>query len=451
MKRMEVGFVALATIVLVGSVLGLAFVESDERDDPGAQLDVELPDVHSFEPTDEPGVATVNGDRFESVQRAVDVADPGDTVALEGRFDERVTVDTPGITLASGDGMAVIDGGGEGTVLRIEADEVTVDGVWVRNSGFDTTAEDAGVWIAGANATVVDSRITEITFGVWVDDVDDAVLRGNTVVGHPDVFPPAQRGNGIHLYRTDGTVVEDNAITAVRDGIYFSFATEVLARDNRMWDTRFGVHYMYSDDCALVNNVAVGNDVGYALMVSSDLEILDNVAVDNRGPSGQGILILQIDDARIAGNEVVGNVNGFHVDNSQRIDLEDNLILRNELGISVTTGSTLASVAGNSFVQNDRQVLTPIRAQQHWDGNYWSDASAADLTGDGRSEVRHQPEGIVETLIYEHPEVLVFAESPAFDAIRLAESSFPVVESPGVVDDRPLVESDHDWRRYDAD
>jgi nitrous oxidase accessory protein len=63
--------------------------------------------------------------------------------------------------------------------------------------------------------------------------------------------------------------------------------------------------------------------------------------------------------------------------------------------------------------------------------------------------VRHRPAGLVEYLETEQPQAAVFAASPAFDAVRLAESSFPVVEAPGIVDQRPLAEPHHDdWRKY---
>jgi len=64
------------------------------------------------------------------------------------------------------------------------------------------------------------------------------------------------------------------------------------------------------------------------------------------------------------------------------------------------------------------------------------------------SEIRYRPSGLVEHITAEHPQAAVFANSPSFEAIRLAESSFPVIEAPGVIDRKPLVESPHDWQQY---
>ncbi|MDY7081128.1 MAG: nitrous oxide reductase family maturation protein NosD, partial [Halobacteria archaeon] len=82
-------------------------------------------------------------------------------------------------------------------------------------------------------------------------------------------------------------------------------------------------------------------------------------------------------------------------------------------------------------------------------GNYWSGARTVDMNNDGVSEVRYKPSGFVEYMMRKHPQAAVFANSPAFDAVRMAESSFPVIRSPGIVDYHPLTKPPHEnWRKY---
>ncbi|MUW15974.1 nitrous oxide reductase family maturation protein NosD, partial [Halorubrum sp. CBA1125] len=347
---------------------------------------------------------------------------------------------------------AVLDGGGEGRVLTIAGEDVTVSGLWIRGSGSAVNDEDAGVFVAGENATVETVRITDTAYGIWVNGADDALIENVRIDGRADVYPVTDRGNGIHLYETEGTVVRDSEITHARDGIYFSWATEVLAENNTIRHTRYGVHYMYSDDNRLVDNVAADNGVGYALMVSEGLTVANNTAVRNDDTSGHGIMAKDIEDSEITGNVLVDNANGLYVYNAQDNRLADNLVLGNEVGIHSSAGSSGQVVVGNSFVGNGKPVVTPRNSLAEWNGtergNYWSGARVVDRTGDGVSEIRHRPAGLVEHLVAEHPQAAAFANSPAFEAVRLAESSFPVVEAPGVVDRRPLVEPPHDWRRY---
>ncbi|WP_336338866.1 nitrous oxide reductase family maturation protein NosD [Haloarcula brevis] len=448
----ERAFAVGTAALLVLSVVAVGVASADSTRDDLA-FDPDVPDTGSFSAPTADGTATVDGETYDSAQAAVDAADPGDTVRLDGRFDETVAVDTANLTLAgSGPGTALLHGDGEGDVLTVDAPGVTVAGLWVRNSGYSTAENDAAVYVNASRVTVRDSRVTDMTFGVWLNGVNDAHIVNNTVVGRADIARLTDRGNGIQIWKTEDSVVRNNDITAVRDGIYYNWAKDVVTSGNAMWDLRYGVHYMYSDDCALRNNTAFDNDAGYALMVSKHLVVADNVAVNNTGQSGHGILVKSIDDTDIRGNHLVGNGNGLFVYNSVSNRIVGNLVAGNDVGVHISAGSTEETVYNNSFVRNDRPVLAVMNDQVHWNesvGNYWSRANPTDVDDDGVGDTRYKPAGTVQQLTAEQPAARVFASSPAFDAVRLAESSVPVVRSPGVVDARPLTEPPHeDWRNY---
>jgi len=445
---------AAAAVLVLSGATALGAGAPNAASTAARSFDAGVPGEYEFTPPNATGTATVDGESFDSAQAAVDAANPGETVWLSGQFREPVTVDTPNLTLTSASAsLAVIDGGGEEDALTIDADGVTVRRVWIRNSGFDAAENDAAVWVNGSSVSVVNSRVSAMTFGIWVDGVDDAVIRNNTVVGRESVRPLSYRGNGIQLWKTEDTLVADNRITDVRDGIYYSWASGVVGRNNTMWDLRYGVHYMYSDDCRLVGNVAFGNDVGYALMTSENLDIADNVAVNNTGSSGHGLLLKRIDGTTVRNNSLVANGNGLYVYNSVRNELTGNLVMDNDVGVHLTAGSSHEVVRQNSFIANSESVYAVINEQVAWNGstrgNYWSSGRTVDVNHDGVSEVRHRPAGLAERLVWDHPQAAAFVRSPAFNAIRLAESTVPVIESPGVVDHRPLADPSHNWRNYD--
>jgi nitrous oxidase accessory protein len=444
--------------VVVGlAVIALALVGQGGAATSSAgpvDFDPGVPDEYEFTMPTAAGEATVDGATYESLAAAFDAADPGETVRLRGRFDTEARLATPNVTVVGvGERMPVINGSGEGDVLTIDAANVTLDGVWVRNSGYDPAGNDATIWINGSHATVRNSRVTETTFGIWVDGVTHATITNNTIVGRERITPLSYRGNGIQLWETSDVLVRNNRITDVRDGIYYSWADEVLAQNNTMWDLRYGVHYMYSDDCTLRNNVAFGNDAGYALMVSKRLHIVNNTAVNNSGRSGHGIMVKDIDHSVITDNDVVANQKGFFVYNSLNNTITENVVLENDIGVHLTAGSVRERVWHNTFINNAMPVLATIGEQVAWNttgaGNYWSGAHVADVDNDGHSEVRYQPAGLVENVVARNPQANVFARSPAFDAVRLAESSIPLIEAPGVVDHHPYVRpQDDDWRRF---
>lgn len=436
-------------VVAMSSVSATAAVGAD---DPSAEpWAPDVPDVDAAPATAEAGVATVAGTEYRSLQAAIDAAEPGETVVVTGSFEERPVVETPDIHIVA-DGDAVVDGGGTDVVLAVEAANVTVEGIGVRGSGHDRTQEDAAIFVNASNATIRHVAIGDSLYGIWVNGVSNATITENTIVGR-DGIALNERGNGIHLWQAEGAHVVANDVTQVRDGIYFQWSSDVQAEENRLWDLRYGVHYMYSDDNRLRGNLAWDNDVGFALMVSSNLTITENVAVRNDGPSGHGILVKDIDRSEIRGNDLVANDPGLYVYNAQDNEITDNLVLENGQGIHLTAGTQGEVVAGNSFINNDIAAYTTGNTQTDWNasshGNYWSDARVLDFDDDGVSEIRHRPTGAVERLVHERPQAAAFTASPAFDAVRLAESSFPVLEDSGMVDHRPLAEPAHDhWRDY---
>jgi nitrous oxidase accessory protein len=454
-RRIERWFaVATAALLVVSVGAAVAAPEDAATGDRAIQFDPPVPEEYDFDAPPSDGYATVAGERYDSLAAALDAADRGATVRVHGTVSGPVTVDTPGVSVVGASpSEAVIAGDGEGDVLIIDAPDVTVRGVWVKDAGYSTADNDAAIWVDGRNATVADARVTNTTFGVWVDGVSGARIADTTIVGREAVQPRSERGNGIQLWKADHAVLVNNTVTDARDGIYFSWSSEVVARDNTMWDLRYGVHYMYSDDCRLANNTAFGNDAGYALMVSDRLTIVNNTAVNNTGSSGHGILVKSVDHTTIRGNDLVGNENGVFVYNSLDNTIADNLVLGNDVGVHLTAGSVRERGYGNSFIRNGDAMKAVVGEQVAWNesdrGNYWADARPVDVDHDGLSEVRFQATGPLDRLTRNQPATNVFASSPAFDAVRLAARSVPLVDTPGVVDYHPLATPAHDnWRRY---
>ncbi|MFB6083804.1 MAG: nitrous oxide reductase family maturation protein NosD [Halorientalis sp.] len=399
------------------------------------------------------GVAVVDDERYETLRAALAAARPGDTVRLSGWFEATPVVNTTGITLVSApDHRAVINGSASGHVLTIAAPNVTVRRVWVRNSGFNPSQNDAAIWVDGADARIVNVRLTEFTFGIWLNGVTDAYIANNTIVGRERIHPLTMRGNGIQVWKTTDSVISHNRITDVRDGIYYSFSSHVTEKYNIIWDLRYGTHYMYSDHCTLAHNVAFNNDAGWALMVSTHLTVRNNVAFNNTGQSGHGILVKAIDDSRIRHNTVVANENGFYIYNSINDTFTRNVVLGNTVGVNFQAGNRGGLVYNNTFVRNDRTVHAVLGRLMAWNtsdwGNYWASARIVDVDGDGRSELRYQPAGVMQELVRSHPQAVIFTQSPTADMIRRAQKAFPIIDTDGVVDYHPLAAPVAPWRSW---
>lgn len=311
----------------------------------GSEPIVEPPTYDPDRPTDA-GTATILRDGsddtdadpeiYDDLSAAVDAAGPGDTIELSGVFEpaETVIVDEPGMTIrAASTHDALIDGGGEDTTIAVRAPNATVEGVWIDDTGENLESQDAAVYVAenATGTTLTDLYLTDAAFGVWVNGADQVTIADSRIEG-TQAPRFANRGNGINLWETNGTEVRNTEITDVRDGIYYSWASNVEATGNTMWDLRYGVHYMYSDDNRLADNVAFENDVGYALMVSESIELVNNTAVANRGESGHGILLKEIDRSVVRDNTLVANDNGVFLYNAQDNEVRGNLLYANGVG-----------------------------------------------------------------------------------------------------------------------
>jgi nitrous oxidase accessory protein len=307
-----------------------------------------------------------------TVQETVDRARPGDTVLVpEGVWPGPLVVNKA--LTVRGDG-GVIDGGGVGTVVRLEAPGARLDGVAVRASGDDRGGPDACVYIAteAIGATVRGCELTACTFGIWVHQGREVELEGNHIVGRADLGHRSNRGNGIHLFDSSGLRVVGNRVEGARDGIYVSATEDSLIADNVARDLRYGIHYMYSWRNTIRGNHLSGNTAGIALMSSHHIEVLDNVSTGN---ASHGILFRDVQYARIEGNVVEGNGEGLFFFSSLDNDIVGNRVAHNAIGARVWAGTERNVVRGNDFVGNQQQVFYVAATDQEWGdataGNYW--------------------------------------------------------------------------------
>ncbi len=389
----------------------------------------------------------------QSIQRAVRAAAPGDTVTIErGEYREPVVIDKR-LTLRGRD-RPTLSGGDQGDVIRVTASDVTIEGLIVRDSGFDLTAQNAGIYIQpGAHRAVVrNNYLVYNLFGLWIELANDVVVSGNVITGRRDV-QSAQRGNGVQLYNTTGARILDNHVSFTRDGIYVDVSHHAVFRGNRLHDLRYGTHYMNSYYNLWEGNESFHNRGGLALMEVRDQVVRNNIAWGN---SDHGIMLRTIQDAVVENNIVAGNGKGFFVYDAEYNSLRGNLIVNNRIGMHVWAGSYRNVVDGNDFIQNQEQVRYVATRDELWGsnrGNYWSNYAGWDRDGDGRGDTPYAAIDVVDRLVWRYPSVKVMLNSPAAQTLRMIARQFPLLRAPSIVDNNPHMRPWHDdWNRWlDAD
>ncbi|MCM0613119.1 nitrous oxide reductase family maturation protein NosD [Marinobacter sediminum] len=399
-------------------------------------------------------VALLSLNANADIQQQLDGLKPGSHIELPPEQLSPLTIKVPGVTVACAPDT-VIDGGGSGNAVEIQAQEVTFTGCQVRNWGSDLNELDAGIFVAreARGAVVEGNRLQGPAFGVWLDATPDVTVRNNTIRGDASMRPN-DRGNGVHLFNTTGALVEGNDISQTRDAIYIETANHNTIRNNLMADLRYGIHYMYSMDNLIEGNVTRGTRTGYALMQSKRLKVINNRSENDEN---YGILMNFITQSELRGNVVTGvssgQTAGVEIDgaegkavfiyNSLYNTFEGNVFAESNIGIHLTAGSEDNKVFGNAFLNNQRQVKYVATRTQEWsksgEGNYWSDYLGWDRNQDGVGDVPYEPNDNVDRLLWKYPEAKILMFSPAVDTLRWVQDAFPVVKDAGVSDSHPLM------------
>jgi nitrous oxidase accessory protein len=382
----------------------------------------------------------------DSISHAIAAAQPGDTVLVQGPavFQEHVILDKP-IRL-SGSNLPIIDAEGTGTALKITAPGVEVCDLVVRNSGHNLSDLDCGILIAAPRAVVKGCRVENDAFGIYLRGVGDCVLEQNEILGDQSIAS-AQRGNGIHLWKTAGNRIIGNTIHDKRDGIYLSYADKTLIAINRVWDTRFGIHYMYSHQNQLLTNALTRNAVGATLMFSRQVLVEGNLITGNRR---HGLLLKQLDNSRILHNVIAAQNRGLFVQQANQNRFEGNVIATNDVGLYLSNSSEQNVFVGNAFIRNTDQVWQPpFEAEQgakgpnafseNRRGNYWSDYTGSDRNHDGIGDTPYHETDVFGYIVDRHPAARVLALSPAVAVMRKSEELMPLLDTTGVADLAPLM------------
>lgn len=376
-----------------------------------------------------------------SLALAVAGAAPGDVLRLDdGTYAGPVTIDRP-LTLHGPRG-AVVDGQGRGTVITIDAPDVTLDGFSVTGSGRRNQDLDAGIKILkGADRAVVrDLLVTGNMHGIDVHGGRDARVLRNEIIG-TDSLRMNERGNGIYVWNSPGTLLEGNRIRHGRDGIFSNASADSIYRDNVMRDLRFAVHFMYTRNTEVSGNVSIGNHLGFAIMFSDRARILDNLSLGDRE---HGLMLNYANNADVTGNLVRGGARKcLFIYNAHKNLIWNNRFEGCGIGLHFTAGSERNVLTANAFIQNREQVKYVGTRHMEWSldgrGNFWSDHPAFDLNGDGIADSFYRPNDLMDQILWSQPAAALLTGSPAVQLVRWSQQSFPATLPGGVRDSSPLM------------
>ncbi len=411
-----------------------------------------------------------------SLQEQIDRAQPGDTLTIAGGvYHERIIIDKP--LILEGRDYPVIDGEGEGDVVTITADDVTLSRFLIRNSGRAVSQEPAAIKVENAHSpTIQYNRIESSHFGIHVTGSHHATIAYNEIdVG--DGVPQERRGHAIYLWEVEDSAIHANTITNSADGIHLEFSHNNGIGENTVTGSRYAIHFMTAHGNRILNNTLKDNLTGAILMFSHDILVKGNELSNNRkGASGAGMLIKDADNIFVEGNTIQRNKYGITVEGTPNsaegtATFLGNTLALNDTGIGLFPNAPITFV-GNAMIENTVQVeatsgalglgaehgssppigntgqTTSVSGRPNapvWAlggrGNYWSDYRGYDADGDGVGDQPYLPEPPFAGAMDEHPTLRFFEFTLAQQAIDTAADMFPVYRYDPVIEDAgPLMD-----------
>jgi peptide/nickel transport system substrate-binding protein len=374
---------------------------------------------------------------FSTIQEAIDAASVGDTVFVRnGTYYENVVVNKTVSVIGEDNWTTIIDGGKNGVVVSLEANNSNISGFTIQNSG--SSDYDCGASVHSSANNLSNNIVRNNNNGILINpDSNDNIMTDNSV-SESELY-------GIHLWRSNNSILNGNIVTNGLDGIIIEFCSNTTLRNNTISDNvwNFGVggedlpYFIQDIDTSnkvegkpiqyLINkeNIVIDStwDIGYLCLVNSTNVTVKDLALNT--PSWHGIQFAYTKNSRIENvtisetsyaidfvysfnnsvvNSKISNRNGIMLWKSNDNIIIGNNISRNDFAVLLfySSNNTIMNnninnnwrgiflyssnnrMYHNNFIDNGVQIFTEENAYVNiWDngceGNYWSDYNGTDF------------------------------------------------------------------------
>jgi nitrous oxidase accessory protein NosD len=301
----------------------------------------------------------------ESIQKAVNAADPGDTIVVRGVHREDVVIRKNGIKLR-GVGDATLKPparagspcskavGPEGICILGDVDfeagevneyvkNVSVSGFTIQ--GFDEAAIEA---VGASNATITGNRAVRI----GDTGIGTALSVGTKILANVTRGPGE---TGIGLAEAVNTKISGNDLSGHDfTGIFVGFGSQ---------QGSVSANRVHDNDCA--GMIFAADPPG----PPADFEVKGNTVTDNRGECGLGIGLFGARGIEIAGNNISGNIpdgrnpfsGGVLVAGYEGVAPRNNTVIANNFGNNRPDIRWDGTGTGNVFRPNNCDTSVPAR------------------------------------------------------------------------------------------
>ncbi len=375
-----------------------------------------------------------------TIKKAIEKAQDKDTIVImPGVYREGALIIEKALTII-GKNFPVIDGQNKHENLLIEHNNVTIIGLFFKNSGSSSYMDIAALKIQNSKYfRLIGNKFENNFFGIHCMNSSEGRIEKNELVSGSMIGKPA--ANGIHCWKSNKLVIKNNVVTGHRDGIYLEFVTNSFIDDNHsVKNKRYGLHFMFSHDDIYRNNIIKGNGAGVAVMYSKRVKMYNNTFADNWGNAAYGILLKEIYDSHIDNNHFKQNTIAIFAEGSNRVTMVNNHFLKNGWALKIQSNCSDVRVTNNNFIGNTFDVATNGNLSENvFDGNYWDKYEGYDLNRDGIGDVPHRPVTFYSVIIEQNPGAMMLFRSFFVKLMDKAENAFPNLTPENLMDNKPKI------------
>jgi nitrous oxidase accessory protein len=386
---------------------------------------------------------------YTSVKQAVKQAKPGETVLIENGVYQEFGIEITKPLTILGRNNPVIDGNYKGQIFTVLSDNVTIEGLTIKNIATSYRHDDAAIRVVErSNVRILNNTILNTFFGIYLQYSDNCVVKGNVVTGK-DVtgLNESALGNAIHLWYCDNVTISNNKVKGHRDGIYLEFVKDSEVKNNlSQHNLRYGLHFMFSDRNVYTHNIFRQNGAGVAVMYTRDIRMEHNTFENNWGAAAYGLLLKDISNSVIHNNTFRRNTTGIYMESSNRLDIQRNNFDHNGWAVRLLSSCSDDVFKLNNFTGNSFDVSTNGDSKlNHFENNYWDKYSGYDLNKDQVGDVPYRPVSLYSMLVERVPPSVMFMRSFMVDMLDNIEKVLPSFIPENLVDEQPLMSKiDHD-------
>ncbi len=375
-----------------------------------------------------------------SIRKAVELAKNNDTILVKAGIYKEGNIIIQKDIILLGENFPIIDGEQKYEIFTVSGSGIKIKGFQFQNSGRSAMNDYASISVIDSKSILIEgNKVINSYFGIHFANSSFITIRNNDVTGSPTT--EQNTGNGIHLWKCNNALIDNNHITGHRDGIYFEFVTESTIQNNRSENNiRYGLHFMFSNNDNYLKNTFSNNGAGVAVMYSHKVKMEGNKFELNWGASSYGILLKDITDSHIQSNTFFKNSVGIHMEGSSRIDASRNIFKENGWAIKVQASCDDNNFYNNNFFGNSFDIATNgTMVLNKFYNNYWDKYEGYDRNKDGMGDVPYHPVSMYSMIVEQNPNALILLRSFIVSLFDKAEKAIPSLTPENLTDDKPMI------------